>query len=307
VQQLARDFVVVAEEVHWLYPEAQAQIAQLANDPGHLMFKRYGEAMPPGVWNAKGTKQGIYMMGPEGEYLEGIAAGSGDPADIAQRLERALERWQVLKKQKGYANRPVPRATAEALPSHLDPARMTLRVSLRDLDDKSCEPTPRWQKGLTDDSNWQTWTAWAWNQNWAQLAEPTAFVPTGDGECAVADAAFQPLARETLVDNVRGQAPGWEERHVRTAKLTARWLGKAGKTIEYRGEVAMDAGEQRLAMKLYGQADWDPQRQRFTRFHLVGIGTRAGTWAFNMRHSDKAESPIGITLRLFEPAALPAK
>ena len=85
----------------------------MKDDPAHLFFKEFGEALPPDDWNHPGTKQGVYMIGPNAEALEGGGAISGDAAQVVERLERALGRWKELRREKKYANRPVPRvATA---------------------------------------------------------------------------------------------------------------------------------------------------------------------------------------------------
>jgi hypothetical protein len=298
VQELSRQFVPVADEAYLLYPEHPEHLRRVADDPAHQLFRRFGEAMPSGAWNHRGTKQGIYMLGPDGEYLEGLAAASGDPADIAVRLRRALQRWDELRQKKRYRNAPVP-ANGQQLPCDLDPARMTLRVSLRDLAGGEAV-TPRWQKGAFDDRNWATWIAWAWNQNWFQPEDPRAFVTAEATPVDVAPAAFRRLCREVLVDNVRGQAPHWEDRQVEHAVLRMRRLA-AGKTwrIEYSGEARMNAGAPRLAVRLYGQGEWDPAQNRFVRFDLLALGTREGAHGANQREQQRGPSPIGIALRLF--------
>lgn len=306
VQKLSREFVTVADEVYLLYPEDPHNLARVANDPGHLLFKKFGEAMPRGAWHHPGTKQGIYMLGPDGEYLEGLGAASGDPADIGRRLRTALERWDALRKEKRYRNAPVPAKGVE-LPCDLDASRTTLRVSLRDLVGGD-GTTPRWQKGAYDDRNWATWIGWAWNQNWFQLDDPREFVTDGAQPRDVPGAAFRRLCREVLVDNVRGQAPHWEDGHVQRASLTVRRMS-AGKTwtLEYSGEASMAAPKAALAVKLHGRAEWDPEAARFVRFDLVALGTRQGAWGANQREHQRGPSPIGIAFRLFPGETRPGR
>jgi hypothetical protein len=304
VQKLSREFVPVADEVYLLYPEDPHNLARVADDPGHRLFKRFGESMPAGAWRHPGTKQGIYMLGPDGEYLEGLGAASGDPADIARRMRSALARWDELRKQKQYRSAPVP-AVGVQLPCGLDPARLTLRVSLRDLANAE-GTTARWRKGAFDDRNWTTWLGWAWNQNWFQLADPRDLVTDSAQPREVGAAAFRRLCREVLVDNVRGQAPHWEDAHVQVAKLTMRRLAAARTwTIEYAGEARMDAGEQALAVRLYGQGEWNPATERFVRLEIVALGTREGAWSANQRERQRGPSPIGIAFRLFDPRPQP--
>ena len=306
IQQLSREFVAVADEVYMLYPEDAGNLARVADDPAHLFFKRYGESMPAGDWHHPGTKQGIYMMGPQGEYLEGRFAASGDPDDVLARMQRALARWQTLRAARGYANEPVPPARAEAPPEHAGKP-LLLRVSLRDLA-PGARPgtTARWRPGAFPDAQWQSWLQWAWNQNWYGVDDPAAFVTTSARAQPVAPAAFRRLARAVLVDNVRGQAPEWREQHVVVAELTMRRLVAAGTwTIEYSGRVRMDAGEQEIDLRLHGEGEWDPAAKRFVRFDLVALGERRGAWPFHQRREQPGPSPLGIVLQL-APATAPA-
>ncbi len=308
IQELSKHFVPVADEVYMLYPEDPHNLERVKDEPAHQLFKRFGESMPKGDWNHPGTKQGIYLMGPDGEYLEGRFAAGSDPADIARRIERALERWEKLRKEKKYANKPVP-ALGEQLPPEVEGKPMVLRVSLRDL--KSLErpaATPRWRAGAFDDSNWAGFMQWAWNQNWIAFDEPAAWIPKGKDEQPVADALVKRLCREVLVDNVRGQAPHWTREHVKRAELFVRRVGDSEPwLLEYRGSAQMDAGEQGYEATLVGEAQWDSKARRFVRFELVALGLRRGAWQFNQRERDKGPAPMGVALRLFEEPPASAK
>jgi hypothetical protein len=255
--------------------------------------------MPAGDWNHPGTKQGIYMIGPEGEYLEGRFAANGDPDDVLARMRRALERWRRLKADRGYANGPVPAARAVMPPEH-ERAALQLRVSLRDLvPGASCEATSRWRAGAFADRQWRSFVEWAWNQNWHGVDDPARFVTDAAAPRAVHAATFRRLARAVLVDNVRGQAPEWRDEHVVGAELTMRRIAAARVwTIEYVGSAAFDAGEQELSVRLYGQAQWDPAAKRFERFDLVALGERRGAWPFHQRQEQPGPSPLGIVLQL---------
>jgi hypothetical protein len=290
-----------------LYPEDAGNLARVQDDPAHRFFKKFGEAMPAGDWHHPGTKQGIYMIGPEGEYLEGRFAANGDPDDVLVRMQRALERWQALRAQRGYANRPVPAVHATAPPEHGGAAALLLRVSLRDLlPGGDCAATPRWRAGAFADGQWQSFTKWAWNQNWYGVDDPRVLVTDAADARPVAGAAFRALARAVLVDNVRGQAPAWRDEHVVAAELTMRRVGAGARwTIEYVGSARMDAGEQELAVRLYGQSEWDAAAARFVRFDLVALGERRGAWPFHQRKEQPGPSPIGIVLQL-APAAPPS-
>lgn len=306
IQKLAENFVPVADEVYMLYPEDPYNLERVKDEPAHQLFKRFGESMPKGDWNHPGTKQGIYLMGPDGEYLEGRFAAGSDPKDIAQRIERALERWEKLRKDKKYANKSVP-AVGEQLPPDVAGKPMVLRVSLRDL--KSLDKpsaTPRWRSGTFDDGAWAGFMQWAWNQNWIAFDEPQRWIPRGDDEHKLPDELVRKLCREVLVDNVRGQAPPWDDEQVEHAELRVRRVGRGTPwVLAYSGEARMQHGERGYEASLLGEAEWDPARKEFVRFELVALGMRRGAAQFNQRENDKGPKPMGVALRLYRPAPKP--
>jgi len=301
--ELSREFVPVAEEVHFLYPESARALARLKDDPGHLLFKRYSESVPEADWNATGTKQGIYMFGPDGEYLEGLHAASGHAGRLVRRLERALVRWRELAKVKSYANAPVPRGDAVA-PPDVASAPLALIVYLRDLPRTADDDSGR-RFNAADARNgmWINFMNWAWNQNWLTLADPTALVPEGREPQAVAPAVVERICRRALVDNVRGQNPAWRADAVEEAELSMAVIATKGhlRTIEYRGHARMKTATQRYEPRLYGQAVWDTQRKRFESFDLISIGEREGAARFNQRDEDRGPAPLGIAIGLFRP------
>jgi hypothetical protein len=303
--------VPVAEEVYNIYPESEWALGRLKEDPAHLLFKRFGESLPPSNWNEKGTKQGIYMMGPNGEYLEGLGAASGSADKMVRRLERALERWKKVAAEQGYDNQPVPAGTAVAPPEFED-AALTLRVSMRDLPrEVGSQEGRRFSNRDMRRRPWMAFTEWAWNQNWLTLQDATAFVPRR--EASEPGDAAQPQAvdakvvdmiyRRVLVDNVRGQTPTWEREHVKSATLTMSLLGENDglQTIAYQGEAHMQSDTQRFEATLYGQGVWNLARGQFESFTLVAMGEREGAGTFNQRAGDPGPAPMGIVLDLFAP------
>lgn len=306
LQELARQFVPVAEEVHFLFPEDAASLQRRAADPLHQLFRRFGEAMPPGDWRREGTKQGIYLMGPDGEYLEGLATASGDPADLRRRFERALARWRTLRQERGYANAPVPQRGAVA-PAAFDGAPLLLRVSVRDLAGATCDATPRWRPGAFDDGNWAEFTRWAWNQNWHAVATPSQLLPGGAAEAIADPAWFRRFCREVFVDNVRGQAPPFADEHVRKAELRMQRQPARGGAVEvvYSGAVELDDGEHRIAVRLHGRGAFALADGRCERLLLVALGERRGAYAANQRSAGPASSWIGFAVRASAAAAPP--
>jgi len=309
VQELSREFVTVTDEVYMLYPEDEWNLKRVQDTPQHRFFKKFGEAMPEGDWNHPGTKQGIYMIGPDGEYLEGKHAASSFPKDILKRMRRALERWEALRKEKGYANRPVPRVVTTA-PPRVEGKDLVLRIHSRDLPRDGGE-----QCGVRFDpeqharDGWNKFVRWAWNENWLAFDDAGVLVPKGRSEQAV-DAAFvRTLARVALIDNVRGQANTWPKECVDGAELTMQRAGKVdGLTrIVYRGAVDLDNGDLWLKAKLYGEGRYDDKKKQLVSFELCALGTRAGAHRFNQRSSDLGPAPIGFAITRWVPPVQPAK
>jgi hypothetical protein len=268
-------------------------------EPDSAFFKRYGESMPKGDWNHPGTKQGIYMMGPDAEYLEGKFAAGGEYDNIRGRLARAVERWEALRKQKGYANKPVP-ARKWSPPPGVD-GELILRVNIRDLPrgpgDKS---GARFENLTKDPRNFEDYLRWAWNENWIGFRNHNAFVPTGNSWQAVEESIVKRIAMETMVDNVRGQAPTWQAHEVKTANLQMRRQGSidGAENIEYMGEMRMRAGPRSYAVKLYGRGEYERAKRSFRRLDLVAAGLRSGAAQFNRRERDPGPAPMGVTLSL---------
>ncbi|MCB9876550.1 MAG: hypothetical protein H6835_03020 [Planctomycetes bacterium] len=307
MQQLSREFVTVADEAYMLYPEDEWNLKRVADAPQHRFFKAYGERMPEGDWHHPGTKQGLYMIGPDGEYLEGRFAASGLPDDITARLERALERWQTLRKEKGYANKAVPRVVSSAPPEVAD-RPFVLRVHSRDLprhEGQQC----RFDPARDQQAGWMDFTRWAWNENWLALDDGRALVPDADGpqQQPVDPRLVRRIAQQVLIDNVRGQAGTWPETAVKHATLTMERgpVTKGRATIVYRGEVELDDGQRSIRAELYGEGLYEPKVRDLERFELVALGTRTGAHTFNQRNDDRGPAPIGFAIVRWRPEPLP--
>lgn len=292
IKRLSKDFVTVADEVYMLYPEDPGNLNRVKDRAEHQFFKKFGESMPPGAWNHPGTKQGIYMMGPEAEYLEGRFAASGEPVDIRERLKRALDRWETLRKEKGYANKPIP-AKPWSPPPGVE-GELILRVNLRDLPRGDGDESGKRRHELAATGMWRDFVKWAWNENWFAVPRATSFVPKGDGEEPVDQAIIRAMAREVLVDNVRGQTQAWRDEEVLEAKLTMKRL--SDRRIEYTGRVSMKAGQRGYDATLYGQGRWNGKA--FEELDLVVLGMRRGRGTFNQRENDLGPAPMGVTLSL---------
>ncbi len=279
-------------------------MSRLTEDPAHLFFKSYGAQVPKADWNHPGTKQGIYMIGPNAEYLEGAHATSGHADRLVARMKKALKRWEGLKKEKKYEALPIPRG-ASVGPPEVEEAAMALRISIRDLprgrgDTSGRRRTKKDLRGRT----WMSFTEWAWNQNWMTIDEPAALVTLGRTEWSdavpVPAAVTEKIVRRALVDNVRGQNPAWKPEHVKRSQLQMRATRVTDELIEleYRGEAVCKDDEKSYAPKLHGRATWDRQAAAFRSFQLVAVGPRQGAARFNQRRQDKDAAPMGVLIEL---------
>lgn len=282
-----------------LYPEDQFNLNRVKDRPDHQFFKRFGESMPKGDWNHPGTKQGIYMMGPDAEYLEGRFAASGDAGDIRARLKRAVERWDSLTKQKGYKNLPIPERKWSPPPGIS--GSLILRVNLRDLPRGEGDKSGSRREDLAANTGyWLDFVRWAWNENWIGFESPDPFVTASRDWQPVAAEVVSRMAREVMVDNVRGQAPTWEPAALKEAKLNMRLMAseRSVDRIEYSGNVKLESGSRGYSATIYGAGEWDRSKREFRSLDLVATGMRRGASRFNQRERDPGPAPMGVSLSL---------
>lgn len=259
--------------------------------------------MPKEDWNEPGTKQGVYMIGPDAEYLEGAHAVSGDAAKLKERLRRALTRWETLRKEKTYANEPVPAVENVTVPWTTGKP-LVFRVFLRDLPRGADDASGRRFTKSDLRGIWPDFVKWAWNVNWLGLDDPQALVPKGRKPEPVDAEVVGRICREALVDNVRGQNPHWGRGDVKSAELTMRRLAdrEGNWVIAYSGKASMARDGATYAPTLYGEGVWDPKAKQFVTLEIVSTGMRAGAGRFNQRERDKGPAPMGVLLQLFRPA-----
>jgi hypothetical protein len=246
--------------------------------PGGKFFREYTKHVPPELGFGATTKQGVYAMTPDGEYLGGHFARHSKPDTLAM-LKEALAKWNDMVQKKGLKPKPIPgRAPnhtwgADGLPTSAGgevgaKAGLILQAYSRDLPGAS-EKTP----GIGE---YKT----AWNENWIDFTPQDLmhFVPKAGSKGAVPDAIVRRLGRECLIDNVRGQVDKWAEGEVKKASLQSEIVSaKDGLlTIKLQGEFVAEAGPRGYDSKLYGKALFDSRANQFRLFELVAVGLRKG-------------------------------
>ena len=279
MQALAKNFLCVADEV-WLLDHLDT--------PGAKFFREYVKRVPPQLGFGSTTKQGVYVMTPDGDFLGGHFARHGKSETLAL-LKESLGRWNEIVREKGLKPKPIPVVPtnhtwgAEGLPYSAGgkdgpKGALILQVYSRDLPGPVEKPAAG---GVYQN---------AWNENWIDFTaqEMAGFLPKGGPKGEVPEPLFRRMARACLIDNVRGQTAQWEEAQIRKASLTSEVVSaKDGlTTVRLHGEFAAEAGPRGYSGTLHGRAVFDTKAGRFKTFELVATGIRKGGTSANFRGND---------------------
>jgi hypothetical protein len=125
----------------------------------------------------------------------------------------------------------------------------------------------------------------------------------------------QRFARYYFLDSVRGESEPYSRQHVEMAEISFTVVKVTDQIIKmkisgrskvnrpatrernpFSGEViSKDMGSNQL---IYGIAEVDRIRDRFSRFEMLAVGDRWGGSTYNFRSDDLASSPIGFGFQL---------
>jgi hypothetical protein len=285
VQSLAKNFLCVADEV-WALDHLDS--------PGTKFFKEFVKDAAGAIPFGSTTKQGVYVMTPDADFLGGHYARHGK-AETVKLLKDALRKWDEHVAKKDLKPKPIPpRASArtwgaEGLAANAGgdagkKGALILEVFVRDLPYKGeRHPGPAEYRG------------WV-NQTWMDFTpeEVQYLLPKGSGKTPVPEPILRKLAREALFDFVRGQSGGWSENATRKLTLTVEPAGsKDGAVVlRYQGEFDFADANRGFEGKLYGTAQFEPRANRFRMFELAAAGMRRGRTE-NFR-GDAPPSPLGL-------------
>nr|CAA9263955.1 hypothetical protein AVDCRST_MAG63-2583 [uncultured Armatimonadetes bacterium] len=244
------------------------------------------------------TGQGCYAVTPAGTLLAS-ASSATEPAKIADMLDEAWSRWQELSRQerRGADAALTPIALPDYAAQRKYPADgLVLRSFARFLPHPGV-PDP-WQEYLDADY------AWFWKD------EARAFVPDAaplvrgarrdvPGELVERLARFHlhgPFAKDEV-------AEAWLTSEVadvaKDGLVTLRLRGATKTVRRERGNDKAGVGSVGVAASLAGRASWDPARQKFVAFELLGVGERRGAPQFwNLGEKGKGPWPVGFALTL---------
>lgn len=291
----------VAIECYYFYPHDAAMRRARAGDPNFQLVERFAKQAPKEAWDGREgqSSQGIYLMGPQGEFLGG-RPGFVEPNIILGQMRGAVEKWRTVRTANNYANAPIP-AVGLNPPGDAAGQPMILKVAVRDL--------PRWkgdQRGerlenIDLPNPLSNPRRWAWNAGWVGFSNPADWVTDSTIEVAVAEYSAKHFAKRALIDSVHGQAPYWDNAHVRAVRLTKKRTAATGDrvTLVYQGEIDLKANSVTYRPKVYGEAVWNRSLRRFESFELVAIGNRSGGWPLSRETPDHGAAPMGVAVTLF--------
>src|SRR6185295_8421138 len=139
--------------------------------------------------------------------------------------------------------------------------------------------------------------------------EVQALLPKAGGKTPVSDPVVRKIAKEALLDFVRGQSGAWTDAQIRKAAMTVEPApGKEGLvSVRYQGEFDLGDAGRGFDGKLYGTASYDARSGRFVKFELAAAGMRKGKTE-NFR-GNEPPSPLGVAFVIegqYEKAGAPA-
>lgn len=230
-----------------------------------------------------GTKQGIYVCTSAGRFLASI--NSNSPKSVAAMLRKGLDAWSKLPEAE---RAPAP---VESKPVHrwewsYPEDGLVLEETFRYLRDANAEQNGAFNRDYA----------------WFSAKEAKLFVspsPTPGEQRTLPKVLFQRLARQHLLDSVRGERGAFAASEV-SGSLQARVLDvDAGKVrLRITGTSTAVSSKpwdrwrsQRIEARLIGFATFDRKGQRFDTFELVAKGTV--TWHAETPDGKARTLPIG--------------
>lgn len=211
-------------------------------------------------------------------------------------------RWDSLKKQKGYAAKPIPPAKS-LIPPGVQ-GEIILRINNRDLPRRAGDNSGRRITAQERQrSNWPDFVQWAWNENYIGLPRIADLVPKTDEPEPVGRTSLRYIAKEALIDIVRGQNDPWQDQDLKALVVTmTRYPAENGLyKIIYEGRATLSDSRKSFTATGYGEAIYNSDTAKFQSFEMVWTGLRSGAGNFNMREQDPGPAPMGVTLSLANP------
>lgn len=308
VRALCSSFVLAADEVWRLQGgrDSAEWRARGGDDPECLAFQAIAHAGHYGP--GPGSKQGIYVCTPSGEFLASI--NSNDPRRVAATLRVGLDAWRARSEPRHAEPTTHSEPRHPEPPTHSEPGHrfewrcptdgLVLFSTSRHLPD-SGDPIGARGASYNHDHAW--FTA-------AEARSLFAVEPVAGARAEVPRALFERLARFHFVDAVRGEvrpfAAGDVDGALHTTVVDARdgivALRIEGETRgtarpRQRGQL----GASHVAAQVLGRARYDLASRRFVDFTLLAVGTSTPVAGDPSRN--RPARTLGVCLELADPSA----
>ena len=280
---------------------------QGGSDPECRVFQALADK---GHYGGKGgTRQGIYVCSPSGEFLGSI--NSLNPDAVMATLNAALEKWRQMPEAHRAASGEPMTAPTHRWETSYPEAGLVLVSTNRDV---------RAEHGHAQACG----DRWNRDHLWFSAEEARAWLPDDPAPGSihvVPPALVRRLARFHLVDNVRGQTLPFATAEVLAgSEIQTEVLERRSDLVRLRisGSTIVQAegpwlmgdtiwNESResprsMTTKLLGHAEYDLGRSAFTQFEMVARGRRQGRTENNARRNGPDMGTIGFYFTLASAA-----
>ena len=293
VIELSKQFVAATDEVWRL---------QNCDDPECVHFQKIADV---GHYRAhRSTRQGIYVCTPSGVLLGSM--NTHNVTAVIKMMQTSLEKYRMMK-----ARDRLLADDARIRPRHrweesYPEDGLSLTMYARDLPE-SCDPDA------------ESTSAWNQDRVWFSPGEAREFLPDKLSEIRTGQTIKLPdklvarIARFSIVDTVKGQTSYFSRKDAANSKILVSVSEVDGAQIKLtlKGTTNAESTTSRgrkfphgIKTNLLGEATYDLDRQRFSHFEIVALGSRWGRTVFNNRRKELKESPVGFVFHL-TPADAP--
>jgi hypothetical protein len=285
VIELCKQFVVATDEVWRL---------QTQKDPECVFFQEMSKHGHYGHIPGK-TRQGIYVCSASGEFLGSI--NSNNAGHVLQMMQQSLARWDRLPAEKRQLESQNKIRHQHRWEDSYPENGLVLNMITRDLPE-SCDPDQPCEV--------------KWNQDfvWFSKSEARSWLPgqiTLGATGQVPQKLVARLARVHIVDTVKGQTIPFENNELYDSKISTEIVSVTDNLVQIKITGQTNAASEKtnrrqtqrgITTRLLGNATYDLNQSKFTKFEFVALGARWGQTQFNFRNRDGTNNTLGFVFRM---------
>ena len=256
------------------------------------------------------TRQGIYCLTASGKLLAYKNAGQS-PDVMREVLREGLKKWNALpetERKPGAVQVPEHGAFDRAFHRAPPTNGLILNVYTRALDkvgeqefsDAVC------RVGAGDEAARDH--LWLTESEWKSLLPRDPRV--GD-LVPMPEKVIERILRFHLVDSTRGEPPMWRRGDIRKQEILVRIESVTVSTVRlriYGTTLLATSAESHKADRgfdasILGYIEYQPHKQRITRFDMVAVGDHWGSGAHTRRRTRPGRTPLGVAFELTDGQA----